>query len=200
MPLKGVLGLYTYIYPYISPALPAGCGRLWLDGCGDLIQLWILMNPLLYDGRESRKLRTWPKSCKNIWCCSRGQLQSDVTRGISKLPLGPWRDICHPRGQVASCAPRSSSVFVFSNSKAQRLTSIREEQPDGGCNAVAQWHHYLLGQHLLTFFTHAQTGPGQGRLFFHISGDLKIYFFPLLAVLWSEEQRSPARTAWMHFT
>lgn len=79
---------------------------------------------------------------------------------------------------MASCAPRSSSVFVFSNSKAQRLTSIREEQPDGGCNAVAQWHHYLLGRHLLTFFTHAQTGPGQGRLFFHISGDLKIYFFP----------------------
>lgn len=64
MPLKGVLGLHTYIYPHISPALPAGCRRLWLDSCGDLIQLWILMNPLLYDGRESRKLRTWPKSCK----------------------------------------------------------------------------------------------------------------------------------------
>lgn len=69
MPLKGVLGLYTHIYLYIYiyhlPCLQ-GVGRLWLDGGGDLIQLWILMNPLLYDGRESRKLWTWPKSCKNV--------------------------------------------------------------------------------------------------------------------------------------
>lgn len=65
---KGSVGIiYTYIsiYLYISPALPAGCGEA-LDGGGDLIQLWILMNPLLYDGRESRKLWTWPKSCKNV--------------------------------------------------------------------------------------------------------------------------------------
>lgn len=69
MPLKGVLGLYRhiylYIYIYILPCLQ-GVGRLWLDGCGDLIQLWILMNPLLHDGRESRKLWMWPKSCKNV--------------------------------------------------------------------------------------------------------------------------------------
>lgn len=108
----------------------------------------------------------WPKSCKNV---------CDVTPGISKLPLG--RDFCHPRRTSGLLCPEI--FFCLGVSQAQRLTPIREEQPYGGklCNGT-ETAYYLLGQHLLTFFTHAQTGTGQGRLFFHISEHLKIFFFP----------------------
>lgn len=184
-----IIYISIYRYSYILPCLQV-VGRLWLDGCGDLIQLWILMNPFLYEGRENRKLNGAKVLQKCLWCHTRGQLESDVTQSISKLSLGLGRDFCHPRGQVASHVLRSSSVLVFPYSKAQSQTPKKEEKPNVEklCSDTGR-AYYLLGQYLLTFLT-LNPHPDRsrtGKTFLPHIKRPKDFFFPLLALLWKAE-------------
>lgn len=184
MPLKGVLGyIYIHTYIYILPC-PQGVGRFWLDGCGDLIQLWILIiSSFIMAGRAGNCEHGHSPAKMSVML---QQKTTEIRCHSGKLPLGPGRDFCQPKGQVESCALRSSSVLVFAYSKAQRQTPIREEQLDGGkfCNGT-ETAYYFLGQHLLTFMT-SNPCPYRsrtGKNFLPHIRRPKDLLFPLSAVL-----------------
>lgn len=156
MPLQGVLGLYTYLYLYIY-LLPCllGVGRPWLDGCGGLIQLWILMNPLLYDGRESRKLWMWPKSCKNVCDATAEDNKNQMSLQASASCL--WEEtFVTLGGQVASYALRSSSVLVFP--KLRDWPQSEKSNHTGESSAMAQRQPIIC---LASIFSHFSPMPRQ---------------------------------------
>lgn len=122
MPLKGVLGLYKG-----KPPCPWGAGSLWLDSsCVQPWRQWIPSS--MATGRAEN--------------CTRGQrpakisamlqqMESAVTQGISRLPLGPGKGFCHPTGQVACYVLRSSFGLVFPHSEAQTDPNCRRATMQG---------------------------------------------------------------------
>lgn len=116
---------------------PQGVGRLWLDGCGSLVQLCRQWIPSFMVLQGQKTVNTAKALHKYLWCCSRWQLESAVSQGVSRLPLEPGRGFCHPREQVDCCVLRCSFDLVFPHSEAQRLTPTGDVQPWRG---ALQWH------------------------------------------------------------
>lgn len=81
----------------------------------------------------------WPKSCKNVCDAAAEDNWNQMSLGALASCLRGQEEIFVTLEDKWPPVPsEGTSILVFPNSKAQRLTPIREEQPDRGCNAMAQ--------------------------------------------------------------